>query len=184
MAAAAKSRDVKVIAFEANPEMASKLRLNVALNNLSNLEVYPIGLNDSEGEFELGLPYSEGEEKYHNPGIASMVDFSRASRRVTVTCKTLDSAIVDFGFDVDSVRLIKLDAEGKEFDILCGSETVLRKSSPAIILEYNTQTFEKIRELLSRYGYQIIGSLLRYGINKEVLKENILFLKNDSNQEI
>lgn len=181
MAASARSSDVKVIAFEANPEMASKLRLNLALNNLSNVHVYPIGLNDREGEFELGLPYIEGQEKYHNPGIASMVDFSRSVRKIKVTCKTLDSALIDYGFGVDNVSLIKLDVEGKEFDILNGSEMVLRKSSPAIILEYNNQNFEKIRELLSRYGYQVIGSLLRYGINKDILTENILFLKNNGN---
>jgi len=163
--------------------MVRKLRLNLALNNYSNVHVYSLGLNDREGVFELGLPYAEGQDTYHNPGIASMSDWGRAVRKIEVTCKTLDNALVESGFGCDKVKLIKLDVEGKELDILKGADTVLSKSGPAIIVEYNKNIFEQIRELLSRYGYIQIGSLLRYGIENETPAENILFIKNYGDKE-
>lgn len=178
MAASRRTPNVKVIAFEANPDMVDKLRQNLALNNYPDVYVYSLGLNDREGVFELGLPYAEGQDTYHNPGIASMSDWKLAVRKIEVTCKTLDNVLIESGFGCDKVKLIKLDVEGKELDILKGADTVLSKSAPAVIVEYNKNIFEQICELLGCYGYIQIGSLLRYGIDKEALEENILFVKN------
>lgn len=182
MAASRKAPNVGVIAFEANPDMVAKLSLNLALNNYPNVQVYSLGLNDREGVFELGLPYAEDQNGYINPGIASMSNFEYAVRKIEIECKTLDNVLTESGFGCDKIKLIKLDAEGKEINILKGAEAVLSKSGPAIIVEHNAN-FEQIHELLSGYGYIQIGSLLRSGIERDVLAENVLFIKNYENKK-
>lgn len=177
MAAARSSKDVLVLAFEANPDMVAKLRRNLALNAFANVRVFPIGLDDRAGTVALGLPYAEGQDSYHNPGIASMANMDRAVRTIAVACKTLDEVLTEERIGCAVVKLMKIDVEGKELDVLRGADGVLRQSAPAIIIEYNKTQFADIETLLGGYGYSRIGSLLRYGIESDALEENILFLK-------
>jgi FkbM family methyltransferase len=177
MAAARSSRDVLVLAFEANPDMVAKLRRNLALNGFSNVRVYPFGLNDRDSVVDLGLPYAEGQDTYHNPGIASMTNWDRAVRRIAVTCRTLDNVMTEEKIGWGDVRLMKIDVEGKELDVLRGADKVLSQSGPAIIVEYNKGLFADIQALLTGYGYSRIGSLVRYGVDNDTLEENVLFLK-------
>ena len=72
-----------------------------------------------------------------------------------------------------------MDAEGKEYDILKGARVTLEKSSLAIIIEYNQDNYNQICFFLADIGYKKIGSLLRYGIDPNILAENILFIKNN-----
>ncbi len=182
MAASRTSREVDVLAFEANPDMVNKLRRNLALNNYADVHVYPIGLSDRECILELGLPYAAEPRGYHNPGTASMSSWERAIRRIQVKCKSLDQVLAEDGFGWDRVKLMKLDVEGMEFDVLKGADKILRQSGPAVIVEYNKSIYEQTRELLGSYGYVQIGSLVRYGIEKRALEENILFLKEQNTE--
>lgn len=177
MAAARTCKDVLVIAFEANPDMVAKLRCNLALNGFANVRVFSIGLDDRAGTMALGLPYAEAQDTYHNPGRASMAHMDRAVRTIAVPCKTLDEVLTEERVGCGVVKLVKIDVEGKELDVLRGADAVLRQSAPAIIIEYNQAQFGEIEALLAGYGYSRIGSLLRYGIDSDALAENILFLK-------
>lgn len=179
MAASRRRAEVRVLAFDANPDMVARLRGNLALNGLNDVEVFPIGLDAQSRVLELGLPYLEGQETYTNPGIASMTDMRRAVRTIAVACRPLDEVLAEAGCRHADVKLIKMDVEGKELDVLRGAARVLRDSRAAVIVEYNAPIFEELSALLAEFGYRRSGSLVRYGLEKDTLEENVLFLKVD-----
>ena len=50
--------------------------------------------------------------------------------------------------------LIKIDVEGYETNVLKGGSSIIKKSSPIILMEsLNQETLEKQFELLSKLGY-------------------------------
>lgn len=168
---------VSVLAIEPNPDMAYRLKKNLRINNVKDTHVCQCGVSSAAERISLGLPYPENCDVYHNPGIASMVQTERAVRSIEVDCRTIDEIVHDLGYEISKVGLVKLDIEGKELDALYGMNEILGKSDAAIIVEFNNNIFQSVVDYLSGYGYEVVGSLLRYGIDANVRAENVLFMK-------
>ena len=99
----------RVIAFEPNPRLRTKLADAVAAAGLKGVVVHPIGLSDHEGELTLHLPpKAAGNEN------ASMIEWedSEGWEHVPVRVRRLDAVLAESG--VDFVDLMKIDVEGHE----------------------------------------------------------------------
>jgi hypothetical protein len=105
------------------------------------------------GSTQLHLPAEEW-----NTGEASLLpDWVTAGRSYPVPIVTLDEYCIKRA--IQSIRLLKIDAEGSELEVLLGSEDVLERIRPdAILCEFvpGTRTAAQLRvlEIFRRHRYQ------------------------------
>lgn len=172
--------NVSIISVEPNSDMVVRLKKNLSINRIRGVHVCECGVSSTVDRIKLGLPYAQDCDEYHNPGIASMVQTDSAVRSIEVECRPLDDIVKSLGYDAGQVALIKMDIEGKELDALHGMQQILRESDAAIIIEFNDKIFDQCVDHLNDYGFEVVGSLLRYGIDANVRSENVLFMKSVS----
>jgi len=118
----------KVVAIEASPNVFSVLQKNVALNNMSNVQLVcaAAGANNDEARF-----YPAPSDHF---GMGSRAPQFNATP-ISVPCVTPDSLVRKFG--LPSVDLVKIDVEGFELDVLKGAIELLgRERPPLVIFEF------------------------------------------------
>jgi len=148
-----------VHAFEPTPRSARLLRTNVA--SKGNVTVNEMALWKESGTLEL-LDFGPRasvfntvlrESSYAMDGISH--GFGRTAAKIRVEAINLD----DYCRTLErKPRLIKLDAEGAEYEILLGSQSVL-ESTPVLSVEvggHREQRENVVRtiSLLGQYGYK------------------------------
>jgi FkbM family methyltransferase len=119
----ARSRDKKVLSVEPLWQNLRFLYANLLKNDYRNVEVFPLGLSNQPG---LRNIYGFG-------AVASFVkNWSPSSdlRSATAPASTLD--ILLGGRFGGERMLIKIDVEGHEFEVLQGSQQVLKRSPQPI----------------------------------------------------
>jgi len=141
-----------VHAFEPSPTAAARLRENVSLNRLANVEVHKVAVGALEGQIQFATgtdvtdhvaPTSELDEGGSEPGV------------IHVESTRLDTALAGV-----KVALVKIDIEGAELDAFRGAEALLRSRNPAV------WQFELKDHLLRRYGvvpHEVGGYLASFG---------------------
>ena len=129
----------RVIAFEPVPRNLDYLDRHVALNSLSNVEVVRAAVSDRTGStrFDLGVDPSMG-----------MVDEKGELEVATVT---LDDVLMRAGL---SPRVVKIDVEGHEPEVLRGAAEMLAGATAAVTLSAWPKIAECV-ELLKGHGYTV-----------------------------
>lgn len=155
----------QVLAFEPNSRTFEVLRANIALNGFDEvIRARPAALGNQEGTGFLVLPIDG------NSSLGQLRDSDEiVNRQTTVKIKTLDS---ESGEHAGAVAYLKIDAEGSEYDILCGAKSLLSHASPPVIqFEINARalhlrgTSEKaVANFLASLEFEILrpGKGLRY----------------------
>ena len=122
----------RVYAFEPVQGTARLLERNVALNNASNVEVVPMAL----GARRERRVITEHLETHR--GAASFATGGVGTGSEEVQVDTLDAFVRERGLE-GRVRLVKIDVEGWEEQVLAGGEGVLSELAvPALIVEHST----------------------------------------------
>ena len=107
---AAKHGATRVIAFEPNPELAKRCRLNIELNGFDNrIEVVEAALGEKKGTLRLMLDEVD-------LGSSSIVSNVRGTREIPVNVVSLNEVITKMG--VSRIDVLKIDVEGMEDRIL------------------------------------------------------------------
>jgi len=163
----------QVFAFE--PETANYIHLNTHIteNNLDNIQAAnaALGTKSRKGQFFVNLDNDGG----HALWDVGLHDFNKKSRtnQTTKDVNILSLDDVFRGTELNSLRLIKIDTEGAEHDVLRGGiDTIKKYNYPYIICEIN------------RFGLQQMGTsedALRhfmYGLGYDT------YLLNDSGSDI
>ena len=146
LVAAKSNRKLEVNAFEPNPDLFSALEKNLKLNRIRNVKSEQMALDDQPGEAYLYLNHDI------HTSIGSLIQSSTAGKKVLVRKTTLD--IYCENYSISSVDLIKIDVEGYETNVLQGGSSIIKKSSPIILMEsLNQESLEKQFALLSKLGY-------------------------------
>jgi FkbM family methyltransferase len=116
-----------VIAVEPAPDNLDVLRRNVAVNRLDNVTVHPVaaGKSPEMADFYLRGPVSAVNSRYAESFYAPV------TRVVRVAVAPLDD-LVD-----RSPRLVKIDVEGGELDVLEGMPRLLSAPSIQLIVEWH-----------------------------------------------
>jgi FkbM family methyltransferase len=148
----------QVIAFEPHQPSFERLRRNVALNQLSNVESVRSAVADFEGEADFftntALPLC-GEASLQREHVAQFERFTRNSaiQKVTVPVLSLDGFLDSR--NLRGVQLVKIDAEGSEPAVLRGMLKSLERDRPQIVCEVvrGFQTEAAVEELLRPLGY-------------------------------
>jgi FkbM family methyltransferase len=157
---------LRLVAFEPNPGVLTKLTANLRLNGFADrAQVLGLGLGEYPARVPLFVAASD---------TASSLDDGRAARwgvgiraSVEVDVVTLD-ALVAAG-RVPPPTHIKVDTEGFEAQVLRGARDTLRTHRPALYLEIHADgqgigdNREAILAALSDHGYQVsqVGNQLR-----------------------
>lgn len=144
----------RVLAFEADPRNAQRLRRNVALNGFGDrVSVQEVAVMDAEGSIEFhlredGFSGHGGVHRY--PGHVSSV---------SVNTVALDDVLLDAG--VGEVSLLKVDVEGADMDVYAGAKSSLeRRVFRTILAEWNGFWFpglgwsiERFTRFFAHFGY-------------------------------
>lgn len=150
----AKSLNNYVIAFEPDISNLQVLNLNLAVNNWSDVEVFPMGLSEKPGVAQL---YGFGTGASLIPDWAGVPP----SLNNSIALTTLDIALSN-RFETKRV-LIKIDVEGAELGVLRGSLNTLKSHLNLTFLieicltEHHPEginpNFYEVFELFDDYGY-------------------------------
>ena len=146
----------KVHAFEPNPMLQKILEETLKYNSVSNIRLHPIALGSEEGSLELRIPRL-------NAGAASLIRNRELSNCdvIKVPVRPLSKIVVEEG--IKSVRMIKIDVEGFEAEVLQGGQEVLRSIRPeAILFELNERSRcaaceQPVIKILRDFGYRFFS---------------------------
>ncbi|CAH8767333.1 FkbM family methyltransferase [Paenibacillus dendritiformis] len=131
-------RPQKIYAFEPVLSNADLLEENVALNQLTDIEIIRAAVGSESGK--AGVSVNE-----RNMGECKITRDDTG----TVEIVSIDE------LNIEKPDFIKIDVEGNELDVLRGMEEVLASSNPTIWIEINNH-FDEVDSFLKKYKYELI----------------------------
>ena len=144
----------EVLAFEPHPVTFKILSINASL--ASNVKCLNFGLSSSEGLAEIVI---DGRNM-----SGARVEKKGHSASTCIHLKTLDSALR--AAEGMPVRLLKIDVEGHEAEVLVGAEATIRNHQPIILLEQHATDFvngtTKSIEMIRSYGYEEFACIEKF----------------------
>lgn len=165
LALAAIGRSGRVVAFEPLDDNYEKLSASVreVRDRYPNVEIHRAALAATQGEATVFRPAGAWEHQTYRASLVAAANRT-ASGRVAVA--TLDDAL-----GTTSCRLLKIDVEGNEVEILRGGHSFLsRRQAEAILIELNPAALQdagtttgELVALLAAHGYrphEIVGPSL------------------------
>jgi len=160
--------DTKIIAFEANPVLAT--RLSLIFSKSKNICIEHFGLSDTESSNVLFIPFykkwmfdglssfnSDAHVNYFKHHLFNFQEKNVSVKRETCHCKRLDDLSLDPYF-------IKIDVENFESNVLLGGLETIKKSLPIILIESLDEACVKIMQSLGYRFYE-------YEDSKEIFVE-------------
>jgi FkbM family methyltransferase len=146
----------RVHAFEPVPAIHDVLEQNILLNRADNVTTHCMALGETRELREIH------EQSRINRGSASLIlsDASDAAAYL-VRVDTIDNLFATGGNG--RVRLVKIDVEGWELDVLQGARALLSgPHAPAICLEYSPARAVGAEKALA--AYRFVKSVNQYGV--------------------
>lgn len=164
----------RVITFEPVPKNFKMIKRNLSLNNINNVVVNQQAVGSKTGESILHLD----EE---NNGANSFYE-SDSDKIIKVSTTTLEE--IFNRFKLKEVKLLKIDAEGAEYDILLNCKDNLLRKIKKIVIEYHdylnsTFDYKNIIKKLSRSGFVVKNKSSL--IQRVLMKSGILVAKRNEN---
>jgi FkbM family methyltransferase len=139
----------RVVAFEAAPDNAEAIRVNVALNRVPNVEVICAAVADRPGSGRLQIVDDQSWSK-----LVQFGEHPFTERVIDVDCVTIDE-LVRAG-RVPPPAVVKIDVEGAELEVLAGMRETIAAHQPAIICELH-DTHAAFVEAMEACGYRVIN---------------------------
>ena len=162
--------------------------------NKQRVRVHKVALSNESGKAKLYIPIdSSGIE--HDSSASIEHDNFPKNREQEVGLCTLDS----YGFQ--GVKLIKIDVEGHEYNVIQGAKDTICSSTPAMLIEieqrHSSRPIGDVFEKLNELGYSIFflgpsglspfieidaerdQDIDNFGQGKKLYINNFLFLHRD-----
>lgn len=130
--------DGHVLSFEPGENTLPRLRNNIALNRLANVSLIPQPASDAPGDirFFINSDDSGGNALWDVGTYPTNVKSAAAPRVVTLRATTVDDEIARRA--LPAPKLIKIDTEGAELQVLRGCRTLLAGGEvPYVVAEYH-----------------------------------------------
>lgn len=173
---------VTVHAFEPEPNNIRRLRNNVALNPGVDVRIIEKAVSDTNQAIRLYL------SKDHNAGTHSTISGGTnvSDEFVEIPAVTLDDYVREQG--LTALRLVKIDVEGGEYEVIKGAHETLRTLRPIVLMElsdalqesrgFSTVEFKTLMKGLGYSAYTIAddGSLVPSSIKQRHAMDNVVFL--------
>jgi FkbM family methyltransferase len=146
----------KVYAFEPQPAIYDLLCANIMQNNLTNVIAKKAAVGSKSGVAEV--PRYDMDAPDMNTGAVAVVPIPKGieipDEAVVVPMEKLDNLVRTRW----PVRLIKIDVEGMESDVLKGAKRIITNDRPVLYLENNTPGTPESKALIQQImdmGYQL-----------------------------
>jgi len=149
----------RVFAFEAMPEHFELLQRNRQNNNVSDI-IVPINAVVTGGLLDLKVQHSP-----NNTG-ATRFDTTAGDALVGVPKVSMDSWWEVSKQQGTPIRLIKVDVEGMEYDVLHSAEGLISEERPIILFEVATsdrRSSTELNEFFGDHGYHLFVNLQSRG---------------------
>jgi FkbM family methyltransferase len=146
----------QVHAFEPNPILQNLIQQSLDRNSASNVILHRTALGSKNEELNLSVPN-------HNSGQGSFIYHSNSPHSSNYRCAVERLSDIVRQWQIPKIRLIKIDVEGFENEVLLGGEDVLRELRPdVIILETNEQNQPAFRyrpaiRTLRQFDYRFLA---------------------------
>lgn len=176
----------RVVAFEPNELNLERLKLNISLNQISNIQIESVAVADKIG-VNVFYELSNNSENLGNHSFAYTDTIKKLKKEEEVferrvLCTTIDDYCKN---NKISPNFIKMDIEGFEFNALGGAcQSLKSKELKALIIEFNSSRIRSVglennsyEEILSDFNcYEILApndyisytSLVRYNFERDV----------------
>ena len=158
----------KVFSFEPEPKNFKLLKKNVEINNYSNVILEKKAIGNKTGIAKLYLAdrknniFHSGMHRIFRSDLVSQI-----SNPVSINIIKLDDYLQDLKF-IKKIRLIKIDVEGAEFDVLKGMSKILDENKGIkIVMEFSSENLED-------YGSNpsdVIDFLINKGFKLSIINE-------------
>jgi FkbM family methyltransferase len=154
--------------FEPANHIRQKLMRNLRLNSFDDVRVNAFGLGAEETEkdfFEIRQGVTRGgvSSFVQNENYAALGAENYETRRVPV--RTLDGYVDDL--DLTALKLMKIDVEGFEIDVIRGAKRTIERFRPFILLEFDTTRHagdaDEMRAFFGSLGYDGFDPYLQHG---------------------
>ncbi|GAB5491255.1 MAG: FkbM family methyltransferase [Phototrophicaceae bacterium] len=155
---AVKSFKGQVVAFEPDPDIMKRLKINIDLNQLKNIITCPFVVTDKNGEINL---FTAGSDSV-SPSLTGINVMDLELGSISVPAHTLDSLIETKGLPVPDV--LKIDVEGAEYGVFMGAVRLLSgefgkkprfiflEAHPDFLRDYDV-TLDELMSKIESYGY-------------------------------
>ncbi len=135
----------RVVAIEPQPVIFQTLCANLALNSLTNTDAAHCGCGKSTGVVRIP-PYNYSVEG--NFGGISLTD---SANGVVVEVRKLDEL-----FHLPRLKLVKIDVEGMEANVINGARRIIETFHPILYVENDRRDRSKdLIELIANLGYRM-----------------------------
>jgi FkbM family methyltransferase len=143
-------------AFEPAPLWLNGLRENLALNDLTNVYTYNVGLSDEDGIHQFSMKNVQGS------GMGSVVEgydsFIEKGRLEKIQVRLVRGDEYRCQHNIPAPDIVKIDAEGAEAKVLRGLQRSLRREDCRFVLcevhpVYMTEPPKCVEELLKDYMF-------------------------------
>ena len=134
----------RVVAIEPQPVIFQTLCANLALNSLTNTDAVHCGCGNVASLVRIP-PYNYAVE-----GNFGGISLTESADGVEVEVRKLDDL-----FHLPRLKLIKIDVEGMEADVIDGARRVIETFHPVLYVENDRQNKSKdLIELIANLGYR------------------------------
>lgn len=124
------SQASKVISVEPHPEFYHKLKSNVKLNNLKNIDLKNIALTLKKGQATLYAPNKDMSNK-----TATLKNVSGLVKDQNVEIKVETLSLDTLCKNESCINFIKVDTDWSDAEVLLSGKKTLSKHRPVILLE-------------------------------------------------
>ncbi|MBI4544602.1 MAG: FkbM family methyltransferase [Gemmatimonadetes bacterium] len=140
----------RVLALEADPENAARLREHAERNRLRQIEVLEAAAWSAAGR--LRFVRSQARSSRNTGAVLGRGDGPGGEEVVEVRAVCLNDLLPGG----PEPRLLKIDVEGAETDVLRGATMLLASARPLILCEVHTpENLEAVARLLRGFGYTL-----------------------------
>lgn len=138
----------KILALEPNPHIFKILTVNAGLNpEKTTIVPLDFAATESDGEFF----YSSSEASFNNGGIAAEQDnrHGKFALQTKVKGANLERYLKkNYPHDIGKIRLVKIDTEGYDAEVIKSIDNFIKTYKPALIFEVFGKLAREERELL------------------------------------
>jgi FkbM family methyltransferase len=133
--------DAQFYLYEPHPTVFSDLENNISYNKLTNIYAYNVAITNSVNG---SLPFY-AQKNTHNFGLSSFklnhdIDDHEV---IQVNCLSLDSQFLSTD---RTIKIIKIDTQGHELEVLLSAEKIIARDRPVILFEFESEYFESQSE--------------------------------------
>ncbi len=152
-----------IYSFEPDPNLFENLKKNVTENNLTNVKLFNYAVtknNINSLELYFHPLYTGGNTTYSDLDAFNNY-FNKETNFINVNAISLDDIIKTN--NIDTIKLLKIDCEGAEYDIISDSQEFKRNKIENMVGEfhnliYNTKVTMSAEELLT-YSKKYINGI-------------------------